>query len=82
MQGPGSNTASPACVDLLDGNTSQRVLAGVPAERGSQYILGVRVDATTYTAATGMIIEWAMRGESRYVIELPVNMVMEAYDCP
>jgi len=54
----------------------------VPAERGSQYILGVRVDATTYTAATGMIIEWAMRGESRYVIELPVNMVMEAYDCP
>ena len=54
----------------------------MPAERGSQYILGVRVDATTYTAATGMIIEWAMRGESRYVIELPVNMVMEAYDCP
>jgi len=28
-----------------------------------------------------MIIQWAKQGESRYVCEVPVNMVMESYDC-
>ena len=57
-------------------------MEGRAAECGSAHVLGVRVDATTYTAATSLITEWASRGESRSVIELPVNMVMEAHDCP
>jgi N-acetylglucosaminyldiphosphoundecaprenol N-acetyl-beta-D-mannosaminyltransferase len=42
--------------------------------------LGVRVDATDYTAATSKILQWARQGESRYVCEAPVAMVMESYD--
>jgi N-acetylglucosaminyldiphosphoundecaprenol N-acetyl-beta-D-mannosaminyltransferase len=48
----------------------------------SRFILGMRVDASSYEAATALVMEWALRGESRYVCEAPINMVMEAYDRP
>ena len=48
----------------------------------SRFILGMRVDASSYEAATALVMEWAVRGESRYVCEAPINMVMEAYDSP
>jgi len=48
----------------------------------TRFILGARVDATTYQAATDLILGWAARGESRCVIEAPINMVMECYDHP
>ena len=43
-------------------------------------VLGVRVDGTCYPHATALLLEWATRGESRYVCEVPVNSIMEAYD--
>lgn len=42
--------------------------------------MGTRVDATSYGHATGQAIEWAHRGQSRYVCLATVNNVMEAYD--
>jgi len=50
--------------------------------RGARYVLGMRVDATSYGEATDLIVRWAQRGESRTVIEVPVNAVMESYDHP
>jgi len=55
--------------------------AGELAQPKSRFVLGMRVDGTSYAAATSMIIQWAKQGESRYVCEVPVNMVMESYDC-
>jgi len=46
----------------------------------SRSILGMRVDATSYAGATGTVLEWARRGESRYVCIASVNNVMEAVD--
>lgn len=43
-------------------------------------ILGMRVDATTYAAATERIIEWARQGRCATVCAANVHMVMEAYD--
>jgi N-acetylglucosaminyldiphosphoundecaprenol N-acetyl-beta-D-mannosaminyltransferase len=43
-------------------------------------ILGMRVDATSYTDATRRIIAWARARESRYVCISNVHMVMESYD--
>lgn len=45
-----------------------------------RFVLGSRVDATTYETATLQIIDWAARGESRMVCAAPVHMIMEAYD--
>lgn len=56
-----------------------------PAGRGtggSRYILGMRVDATSYEDATRHIVAWARRRESRYVCASNVHMVMEAHDDP
>lgn len=47
-----------------------------------RYILGTRVDATSFQEATQHILEWAEAGESRYVCAANVHMVMEAYDSP
>ena len=44
-------------------------------------ILGMRVHATSYADAVHRITAWASAGESRYVCEAPVHMVMESYDC-
>lgn len=51
-------------------------------ERCARFILGMRVDATNYDAARGLVMDWASLGESRCVCEAPINMVMEAYDHP
>ncbi len=40
----------------------------------------MRVDATSYDDATGRLLEWAGRGESRYLCAACVNSVMEAHD--
>ncbi len=48
----------------------------------SHYILGMRVDATSYAEATRQVLDWARAGESRYVCVANVHMVMEAYDDP
>ena len=47
-----------------------------------RYILGMRVDATSYGGATERVLAWARTGESRYVCVATVHMVMEAYDDP
>ncbi len=51
-------------------------------ESDCRYILGMRVDATSYARATEQILRWAEAGESRYVCVANVHMVMEAYDDP
>jgi N-acetylglucosaminyldiphosphoundecaprenol N-acetyl-beta-D-mannosaminyltransferase len=55
--------------------------AGPAAQTESRFVLGMRVDGTSYAAATALIGQWAAQGASRYVCEAPVAMVMEAYDC-
>lgn len=45
-----------------------------------RYILGMRVDPTSYADATRTIGEWAEKGSSRYVCVATVNNVMEAWD--
>ena len=45
-----------------------------------RFIIGTRVDATSYADATARILQWARAGESRYVCVCNVHMVMEAYD--
>jgi N-acetylglucosaminyldiphosphoundecaprenol N-acetyl-beta-D-mannosaminyltransferase len=46
----------------------------------NNYILGVKLDTTTYADAASKIIGWAMVGESRRVYAANVHMLMEAYD--
>ena len=48
----------------------------------NQYILGMRVDVTTYQSVTDLIIRWAIAGESKYVCAANVHMTMEAHDSP
>lgn len=48
----------------------------------SRFILGMRVDATSYRHAADQVIQWASDGESRYVCVATVHMVMEARDNP
>ena len=43
-----------------------------------RYILGLRVDATSYPDAASRVMTWARRGESRYVCVANVHMVMES----
>jgi N-acetylglucosaminyldiphosphoundecaprenol N-acetyl-beta-D-mannosaminyltransferase len=47
-----------------------------------RYILGMRVDATSYKDATQQILDWAKAGESQYVCAANVHMIMEAHDDP
>ena len=46
----------------------------------SRYILGVRVDATSYARATDQILDWAARRLSRLVCCASVNNIMAARD--
>ena len=43
-------------------------------------ILGIGIDATSYADATHRVMDWARRGESRYVCLGVVASVMEAFD--
>lgn len=45
-----------------------------------RYILGMRVDCTTFDKATELIIKNALEGRSEYVCVATVHMVMEAFD--
>lgn len=51
-------------------------------ERRDCYILGTRVDASSYARATEELMGWARARESRYVCVANVHMIMEAYDDP
>ncbi|MFH1131374.1 MAG: WecB/TagA/CpsF family glycosyltransferase [Pseudomonadota bacterium] len=52
----------------------------MPNPPDHRYILGMRVDATSYEDATAQILDWAERRESRYVCVAPVQVVMTAHD--
>jgi N-acetylglucosaminyldiphosphoundecaprenol N-acetyl-beta-D-mannosaminyltransferase len=54
--------------------------SSTPSRMRCRYILGMRVDGTTYQEATESIMRWADSNEARYVCEAPVHMVMEAHD--
>ena len=45
-----------------------------------QYILGIRVDETSYKDTKKRVMDWATSGEYRYVCAANVHMIMEAYD--
>lgn len=45
-----------------------------------RYVLGMRVDMTSYGDATRRVLAWAKKSESRYVCVANVHMTMEAYD--
>jgi N-acetylglucosaminyldiphosphoundecaprenol N-acetyl-beta-D-mannosaminyltransferase len=47
-----------------------------------RFILGMRVDPSSYPDATETIVRWAAEGGSRYVCIANVHMVMEAHDDP
>ena len=46
------------------------------------HLLGMRIDPTSYRAATWQITDWALAAESRYICVANVHMVMVAYDTP
>ena len=46
----------------------------------SDFIVGMKVDGTSYADASGRILEWAERRCSRFVCVATVNNVMEAWD--
>ena len=45
-------------------------------------VLGQRLDATSYADATRRVLDWAKKGESKYVCLSNVHMVMEGWDDP
>jgi N-acetylglucosaminyldiphosphoundecaprenol N-acetyl-beta-D-mannosaminyltransferase len=48
----------------------------------SRYVLGMRLDATSYRQAACQILEWARAGVGRSVFCATVYMVMECFDRP
>lgn len=72
----------PASVGIRGG--PEPALAAVPPpappEVPSRYLLGMRVDATSYRDATDRVLAWAKAGESRYVAVATVNNVMHSVD--
>jgi N-acetylglucosaminyldiphosphoundecaprenol N-acetyl-beta-D-mannosaminyltransferase len=46
----------------------------------SRYVLGMRVDATSYEDASRRVVRWARDGRSAYVCVATVHMIMEAFD--
>lgn len=59
-------------------------LSAVPtaARSESRYLLGSRIDATTYAEATERVLGWAREGESAYVCVTSVHGLIEASDDP
>ncbi|MEL7361722.1 MAG: WecB/TagA/CpsF family glycosyltransferase [Bacteroidota bacterium] len=51
---------------------------GVPA----RYVLGTRVDGTTYEQATQIVLDWATHGEARYLCTSGAHGLVEATDNP
>jgi N-acetylglucosaminyldiphosphoundecaprenol N-acetyl-beta-D-mannosaminyltransferase len=48
----------------------------------SRFVLGARVDATSYEDASQRVVRWAIEQRSAYVCVATVHMNMEAYDFP
>lgn len=44
------------------------------------FVVGTRVNSTTYSAATDIVVDWSNRRDSRYVCMANVHMLMEAAD--
>ena len=61
-------------------STQQASGSGVDLQQ--RYVLGQRLDATDYADATARVVDWARRGESRYVCLSNVHMVMQGWDNP
>ncbi|MEM8598961.1 MAG: WecB/TagA/CpsF family glycosyltransferase [Bacteroidota bacterium] len=51
---------------------------GVPA----RYVIGTRVDGTTYEQATQILLDWAKAGESRYLCTTGAHGLVEATENP
>ncbi len=47
-----------------------------------RYILGMRVDATSYEDAAARVLRWSEERSGRYVCVATVHMVMESHDSP
>lgn len=47
-----------------------------------RFIVGQRVDATSYADATARVVAWAANRQSRYLCASNVHMVMHGYDVP
>lgn len=62
--------------DTTDGETPHAVITDLQ----HRFILGTRVDATSYADATARILQWAQAGQSRYVCICGVHGVMEGHD--
>jgi N-acetylglucosaminyldiphosphoundecaprenol N-acetyl-beta-D-mannosaminyltransferase len=45
-------------------------------------VLGTHVNSTSYSHATGIILNWSARRESRFVCAANVHMLMESHDSP
>ena len=56
--------------------------SGSEVDLQQRYVLGQRLDATDYADATARVVDWANRGESRYVCLSNVHMVMQGWDDP
>ena len=56
--------------------------SGSEVDLQQRYVLGQRLDATDYADATARVVDWANRGESRYVCLSNVHMVMQGWDNP
>jgi N-acetylglucosaminyldiphosphoundecaprenol N-acetyl-beta-D-mannosaminyltransferase len=48
----------------------------------SRYVLGMRLDATSYVQAASQILDWARARMGRSVVCATVHMVMESFDRP
>jgi len=46
----------------------------------SRFILGMRIDPTSYSDATSRVLAWASSSESRYVCASNVHVIMESHD--
>ncbi len=58
-------------------NTDQLYEDTLPQRR---YVLGMRVDATSYEDASRRVVQWAHEERSAYMCVASVHMVMEAFD--
>jgi len=46
------------------------------------FVIGIRVDTTSYSHSTATVLNWAKTRKSRYVCAANVHMIMEAFDLP
>jgi N-acetylglucosaminyldiphosphoundecaprenol N-acetyl-beta-D-mannosaminyltransferase len=52
------------------------------ADLQARYVLGMRVDATSYEDAAQHVVRWAHEGRSCYVCAASVHTTMESFDSP